>query len=124
MGFDDKKFQRCNLYSLDLNETVAHGGTGKIRFQRIANSKSLSGACNFVDFTRMPPGSTIGEHSHTTDEEEFYLILRGQGRMRQGGQEFDVGPGDLIRNAPGGTHSLANTGSEELQLFVFEVKVV
>jgi mannose-6-phosphate isomerase-like protein (cupin superfamily) len=122
MESDEVPFLRCNLFHLPLERTVAHGGTGQIEFRRIASRASLSGTCNFIDFTRMPPGTSIGEHSHSVDEEEFYLVLRGCGRMRVNGEEFDVGPGDLIRNAPGGTHSLENTGDQELQLFVFEVK--
>ena len=42
--------------------------------------------------------------------------------MRRDGEEFDVSPGDLIRNRPGGTHGLSNTGSQPLQLFVFQVQ--
>ena len=43
--------------------------------------------------------------------------------MTRDSEEFEVGPGDLIRNRPGGTHSLKNKSDTELQLFVFEVKV-
>ena len=62
-------------------------------------------------------------HTHQDSEEEFYLILKGHGTMTRDSEEFEVGPGDLIRNRPGGTHSLKNKSDTELQLFVFEVKV-
>ena len=114
-------FSRCNLFALPQESVQAHGGEGLIQFARLATSKTLSGACHFIDFTTMPVGTTIGEHTHAADEEEFYLILSGQGRMRCDGEEFDVGPGDFIRNHPGGTHGLTNTGLVPLQLFVFEV---
>ena len=115
------QFSRCNVFALRQDIVPAHGGDGLIQFARIATSETLSGACHFIDFTTMPAGTSIGEHTHAADEEEFYLILSGQGRMRRDGEEFDVGPGDLIRNRPGGTHGLTNTGSQPLQLFVFEV---
>jgi len=117
------EFDRCNLYELSQEHTVAHNGVGEILFRRIATAASLAGACNFIDFTTMPPGTTIGLHRHSDDEEEFYLILAGRGKMHQDGDEFEVGPGDLIRNPPGGTHALANIGNEVLQMFVFEVRV-
>jgi mannose-6-phosphate isomerase-like protein (cupin superfamily) len=117
-------FERCNLFGLCLDEVVAHDGRGSIQSQRIATSSDLASACNFLDFTRMPPGTSIGEHTHRFDEEEFYLILSGQGHMRRDGEEFAVHAGDLIRNRPGGTHSLVNTGLDDLCLFVFEVRVL
>jgi len=117
------EFRRCNIFELQQEPTVAHNGVGEILFRRIATSANISSACNFIDFTTMPPGTTIGEHSHSDREEEYYLVLRGRGTMQQSGEEFEVGPGDLIRNPPGGTHSLQNTGNEDLQMFVFEVQV-
>ena len=77
---------RLNLFQLPLNEVVAHEGQGKIRFARVASrhaaeesgaSRSLSGACNYIDYSVMPPGTMVGLHTHAENEEEFYLILRG-----------------------------------------------
>ena len=117
-------FQRCNLFELEQEKAVAHDGLGEILFRRIATSADISGACNFLDFTTMPPGSSIGKHTHRDSEEEYYLILRGRGRMQQNGEEFEVKAGDLICNPPGGTHALQNIGGDILQMFVFEVQVL
>jgi mannose-6-phosphate isomerase-like protein (cupin superfamily) len=76
-----------------------------------------------MDYSMIPVGASVGLHKHRDDEEEFYLILRGRGRFHCNGEEVDVGEGDLLRNPPGGTHSLVNTGAEELVMFVFEVRV-
>jgi mannose-6-phosphate isomerase-like protein (cupin superfamily) len=59
-------------------------------------------------------------HRHG-DDEEVYVIVQGRGRMLLDGQTFDVGPGDVIRNVPGGTHGLENTGSESLTMVVLDV---
>ncbi|MGH8069844.1 MAG: cupin domain-containing protein [Candidatus Entotheonellia bacterium] len=123
MDATDAPFEQCNLYQLTLGETQAHGGTGWIRFARVATHQTLAGACNFIDYARLPPGATVGEHTHGEGEEEFYLILSGVGEMRLNGRVFPVRPGDLVRNPPGGTHALINTGPEELQMFVFEIQV-
>jgi mannose-6-phosphate isomerase-like protein (cupin superfamily) len=41
--------------------------------------------------------------------------------MRVENDEVDVKPGDVIVNPPGGTHGLANTGSEPLRMVVLDV---
>jgi len=71
----------------------------------------------------LPPGASIGLHRHRDDEEEFYLVLEGTGTMRCDGEEFPVRPGELVRNPPGGAHTLRNTGDVPLRIFVFEVAV-
>jgi mannose-6-phosphate isomerase-like protein (cupin superfamily) len=117
------RFDRCHLDRLDLQSIQAHGGEGLIRFARVADRGALEGGCNFIDLAELPPGTSIGPHSHDRSEEEFYLILAGSGRMTRNGDVFEVQAGDLIRNPPGGTHSLRNTGTEPLRIFVFELEV-
>jgi len=41
--------------------------------------------------------------------------------MMLDGREFEVGPGDVVLNQPGGTHGLLNVGDEELRIVVIEV---
>lgn len=116
-------FGRCNLHELALEPTVAHGGEGTILFRRILTAADVRGACTFADYSVVPPGASVGEHTHAPDEEEYYLILAGAGRMRRNGEEFAVRAGDLVRNPPGGTHMLVNTGEGDLRMFVFELRV-
>ena len=61
------QFSRCNVFDLRQDVVQAHGGEGLIRFARMATSESLSGACHFIDFTTMPVGTSIGEHTHATN---------------------------------------------------------
>jgi mannose-6-phosphate isomerase-like protein (cupin superfamily) len=117
-------FDRCNLFELALERGPAHDGQGDISFRRIAVREELNGGCNFIDYAEIPPGSTIGLHRHRADEEEFYLVLAGEGEMSKDEAVFTVRPGDLIRNRPDGMHGLRNVGSDMLRLFVFELSVV
>lgn len=117
------RWDRCNLGEVGLAPTRAHEGVGEIRFARLAQRSELSGTCNFIDLAVLPPGSSIGRHRHREDEEEFYLVLEGRGRMWRDGQSFEVRAGDLVRTPPGGAHGLENPGPGELRLFVFEVGV-
>lgn len=116
-------FSRCNIEELALTAVQAHGGDGKIQFCRIADAASLAGGCNFIDLAIVPPGSTIGRHRHSSNEEEFYLVLDGRAQMYRNGEEITVGPGDLVRNPPGGEHGLRALGPDPVRLFVFEVRV-
>src|SRR5688500_7524829 len=113
---------RCNLRDVAMADVQAHAGSGLIRFARIAGAGDLAGACNFIDYAEVPPGSSIGRHRHGHDEEELYLILDGEGQMWRNGETFAVRGGDLVRNPPGGEHGLRNTGSAPLRLFVFELR--
>lgn len=87
------------------------------------HSAEGAGGCHFIDHAILPPGVSIGRHKHTENEEEFYLILSGRGRMWQDGEAFEVEAGELVRNRPGGTHGLENIGDVPLEIFVFEVGV-
>ena len=116
------QFDRCNLNDVSLEKIQAHGGVGLIDFKRLAEREELAGACNFIDLAIVPAGGSIGEHRHQDTEEEFYLILGGTGLMQRNGDAFRVRPGDLIRNPPGGAHSLRNDGVDPLRIFVFELQ--
>ncbi len=116
-------FDRCNLNELPWTDVVAHGGEGRIRFHRIADDGATRGACHFIDVAEIPPGGSIGRHTHAEHEEEFYLVLSGWGDMWRDGESFPVRAGDVIRNRPGGSHGLKNPGPEPLRIFVFEVRV-
>jgi mannose-6-phosphate isomerase-like protein (cupin superfamily) len=112
-------FRHCNLYTLPLGPEHAHEGTGLINSVRIAAAERLAGACEWIDYAELPPGTSIGDHRHPAHEEEYYLVLGGTGLMRLEDDTFPVGAGDLVRNPGGGLHGLTNTGDDALRLFVF-----
>lgn len=109
-----------NLGDLELASVQAHGGVGRIAFCRVLEAAQFASPCHFVDYAVLPPGASIGVHTHGRNE-ELYLVLEGTGTMHLDGQEFGVRPGSLIRNRVGGTHGLRNDGAGPLRLFVIEV---
>jgi mannose-6-phosphate isomerase-like protein (cupin superfamily) len=102
----------------DLRETVAHDGDGRILTCRV---ERRGAAANFIDLTVVPPGASIGVHTHGPADEEIYVVVSGRGRMRLEAEELAVGPGDVVVNGRRGTHGLVNDGDEDLRLVVVEV---
>lgn len=103
-----------------LGPVVAHEGEGHVLTARVIASGDGSGF-RFIDLTEIPPSSSVGLHTHGPDDEEVYVILSGRGRMQVEAEEFEVGPGDVIRNRAGGTHGLVNIGAEPLRMVVLDV---
>ncbi|MGD9723372.1 MAG: cupin domain-containing protein [Pirellulales bacterium] len=106
--------------AIDYESVVAHDGTAPILFKRLVD-RAAGSLANFIDASIVPVGADIGIHTHALDNEEIYIVLSGRGWMHVDGQEFEVNPGDVIVNRPGGTHGLKNTGDVELRLIVIEV---
>ena len=105
-----------------FQRALAHDGSAPILFNRVESAASGS-ACNWIDLVIVPVGADIGEHIHGSSDEEVYIILEGRGRMRLDGEEFEVGPGHVVVNRPGGTHALSNSGDADLKLVVIDVRV-
>jgi mannose-6-phosphate isomerase-like protein (cupin superfamily) len=100
-----------------FENVVAHDGKGRVRTARVAEFGRFRGF-EFIDLTELPPGTSIGRHTHSDCDEEVYVIISGHGRMTAGGEEFLVEPGDVIVNPAGGTHGLENTGDACLRIVV------
>jgi mannose-6-phosphate isomerase-like protein (cupin superfamily) len=115
-------FQHTNLFDLPLKPGGSHGGKGTQNWASVASSDQVRGALHFIMYTELAPQSSIGAHPHAINSEEYYLILSGSGQMRLDDDIFNVTAGELVRNEPGATHDLTNTGEETLRLFVFNAE--
>ena len=60
------------------------------------------------------PGQATVLHVHEISE-ELYHVLAGRGRMRLGGECFEVGPGDTVCILPGMPHNITALGTEPLR---------
>ncbi len=85
------------------------GGTGAVEFVHIFRKEELKGRTRLFARLRLPPGSSIGYHTHDGEEEVFY-ILPGTGEVTRGGPLLPSGPGDAVLTGGGGGHSIANSG--------------
>ncbi len=99
-----------------LATAVAHDGVGEVLAQRVLDRVDSAGL-RFVDLVEVPPGSTIGRHTHGSDE-ELYIVISGRAIVELEGKPVSVGPGDVALNRPGGTHALVVEGDAVLRMVV------
>jgi mannose-6-phosphate isomerase-like protein (cupin superfamily) len=64
----------------------------------------------------LKPGSGIGLHEQ--GEDEIYYVLSGTGVMTLDGKTVEVTPGTAVLTRTGSTHSLKQTGNEDLVILI------
>ena len=102
-----------------FDKNVEHaGGTGKgtlygkFAFRR--EQATQNQAIKEIGLMTLKPGDSIGLHGHK-DNEDTYIILSGEGLFTDGeGGEYAVGPQSVTIAVAGESHSLTNTGNEDL----------
>lgn len=103
-------------------EEKCHGGKGYVMFSRVMNKNLFESKIDYIDYTIIPEGSSIGLHKHGY-EEEIYFILEGTAEMSNGNKKFKVTKGDIIKNDIGESHELINIGKKPVKILVIQVSV-
>ena len=98
-----------------------HGGTGPIEFRRLLKQADFQTSVDFVDYTVIPPGSTIGRHTHAGNE-EIYFIVAGRPSVTVNGNERRLEPGSIAVVRSGQTHELVNDTTSDVAIFVIQVR--
>jgi mannose-6-phosphate isomerase-like protein (cupin superfamily) len=94
----------------------ARGGEGTVQFTHFAEGKGKAQKnTNLLAEITLPPGASIGKHTHT-GETEFFIIMEGAGVADDNGREVPVKKGDIMITASGESHSIANNGNVPLVL--------
>lgn len=71
-----------------------------------------------LEWNRVPPGkSNFPYHSHSA-QWEFYLIVSGEGKVRDKDGTTEVVAGDAFIFGPDQPHQLVNSGKEDLVYYV------
>lgn len=91
------------------------GGEGIITMKPLLTPDEFRGKGRLFSHTVVLPGSSIGQHTHQGDFETYY-ILKGTGEVNDNGVLSPVGPGDVVYTGSGHSHSIKNTGAENLEM--------
>ncbi|WP_017300466.1 cupin domain-containing protein [Nodosilinea nodulosa] len=100
-------------------EAVSHNPAIKKRV--LLRSQDLPHLTNFSQ-ARFAPGQVAKGHSHG-DMAEVFFVESGQGTITVNHQAHSLTPGTCIAVEPGEHHEVANTGTEELVLTYFGLRV-
>ena len=85
-------------------------------------TKSLGAAAGSerlnVNIDSVPPGALSTKYHSHSQQEEFFLVLEGEGTLRLNGENISVSKGDFIAKPAGKNiaHTFYNSGSEALVL--------
>ncbi len=101
----------------------ARGGHGTTAMKHIFTEEEFGSSMTHLIFVTIPPGSSVGVHEHSGDE-EVYFILEGQGRVWDDEKEYPVGPNDTVLTNSGHRHGIENTGKQDLRMLAIIGKVV
>jgi mannose-6-phosphate isomerase-like protein (cupin superfamily) len=106
------RYTRINIEDVD-DAAVGFGLSPGLeaRFARKALGSSVVG----VSRETLAPGFRVPfGHTHR-DQEEVYVVLRGNGRMKLDDEIVDLAEGDIVRVAPG-VWRCAEAGTEGMQM--------
>jgi len=105
-----------------VRRDAEHGGAGPISFRRLMDESQFASGLDFVDYTVIPAGSSIGKHFHV-DTEEFYFVVDGTALININGREHRSGPGTLAVVRSGQWHSLTNHTHTDVTILVVQARV-
>lgn len=97
------------------------GGAGVVAVTDILGEAQMKGQPTLWAHARIEPGSSIGYHVHQ-GESEIYLILKGQARFSDNGEEVLVGPMDVTITSSGEGHAIEPVDAEGLDLLALIVR--
>lgn len=117
-----------------------------VKFEKVCDEKSLTGILNklgntvvrdpyilfnpeetpsknlTIGYAILYPSCKTNGHTHD-DEEEIYHIVRGNGRMTVGDEQFDFSQGDTFIVPINKFHSTDNIGNSPLEIFWTLVRI-
>ena len=94
--------------------TNRFGGKGEVIGTKLLDMEQLQGKGRLFSHSILKPGCSIGYHQHNGDAETYY-ILKGEGIVNDNGTLVKVQAGDVVFTADGESHSIENTGTEDLE---------
>lgn len=101
---ESKNFTAIDFGKLDL---VLERANGKIFLKDATKASGTE-----ISISILPPKTDLPIfHSHKQNE-ETYIILKGEGKFQVDDQCFDISEGSVIRVAPAGLRGMTNTSEQ------------
>jgi mannose-6-phosphate isomerase-like protein (cupin superfamily) len=97
------------------------GGIGDLTREDIFTPEEGCGKTRICAILTIPPGNSIGEHTHGPDAEMYY-ILSGTLQITDNGITKDLNPGDAVFTGDGNAHSVINVSSEPASMLAVIMK--
>ena len=91
------------------------GGNGTVALTNFATPEELNNKGRLFANITLKPGCSIGYHVHENDSELFYL-MKGEVLYNDNGVECALTAGDVMVCPAGTGHSIANNGTEDVEL--------
>ena len=115
--------QRFSGVRLVHPETVVgdHGGVGPVLFRRLMDGGAFQAPIDFVDYTIVPPGSSIGLHKHKGND-ELYFVIEGSPIVTFADEERILQPGDIAVIRDGESHTLKNDTARDVTILVVQAR--
>lgn len=111
--------RRQGEHAFEVREQM-RGGNGSVVITNL-EKELLPASCRLFATLRLAPGCSIGAHEHVNEAEMFYFVS-GEGVVTDDGERIAVKAGDTMTTASGHSHSVENTGSEDLLIVAAIVK--
>lgn len=97
-------------HSADSN---LRGGAGTVAMTHFLEKADSFGAGRLFSIATLPPGASIGMHKHE-GEYEIYYILKGTAQVMDNDVPGVLDAGDCMICLDGDSHSIENSGAEDL----------
>lgn len=108
--------QQLDSFKLDvpkLNRTVR----GKLFIKELLDLTGMQFSMN-----KLPAGAGVPFYHQHRENEECYIILKGQGQMQIDGQVFRLEEGAIVRINTNGSRTLRNNSNEDLIFICIQAK--
>ena len=111
---ESKNFTAIDFGKLDL---VLERANGKIFLKDATKASGTE-----ISISILPPKTDLPIfHSHKQNE-ETYIILKGEGKFQVDDECFDISEGSVIRVAPAGLRGMTNTSEQQMIYIVVQSK--
>ena len=106
--------KKATEFKTEYRENM-RGGNGTVEITNFVTPTELNDKGRLFANITLRPGCSIGYHVHENDSEIFYL-MKGEALYNDNGVDHILTAGDVMVCPAGTGHSVANNGSEDVEI--------